>query len=105
MGAISPRSMAATGSSTTLPPRGTNAIGLLYTNRHGRSPQSRAAPPFLERVHDLRVVRAPALQEGAAVDRDPGQLGHRSVRVLPAGAGQPDREPRAIGLSAEGDAG
>ena len=55
----------------------------------------RPALPF-QRLHDLRLVRASEGQGRAALARRAGELGHRLLRVLPGGAGEPDRPRRSI---------
>src|SRR5688572_15401564 len=60
----------------------------------------------LERVHDLRLVRAPEEPGGEAlVDCGAGELGDRAVRVSADGAGQPHRLRRAVAAAAEDPAG
>src|SRR5215203_4435781 len=59
---------------------------------------ARVADNF-ECVHDLRLVLAfveQAAEDRAALDRDPGELGNRVLRVLLSGAGQPPRLSRWI---------
>src|SRR5690348_5425312 len=55
----------------------------------------RPAADRLERLHDVRLVRAPEAPPGvAALDRRARELGDRVLRVLLSGAGKPHRRAR-----------
>ena len=56
-------------------------------------PQDRPRPAAadLQRLHDLRLVRAPEVREPASVPRHPGELADRAGRVLLRRACQPAR--------------
>src|ERR1700692_4388087 len=56
----------------------------------------------LQHLYDLCMVWASEVSRGAAVEGDPGQLGHRLLRVLPAGARQPDRREDLFAGPTEG---
>src|SRR5262249_36070904 len=60
-----------------------------YSTRRG---PRRWAPGVVQRVHDLRLVRAPAEPGGPAmVHRGDRQLGHRALRVSAPGPREPHR--------------
>src|SRR6187431_229790 len=60
----------------------------------------------VERVHDVRLVRAPEGAESKALDRGgAGELGHRAVRIFVASAGEPHRLHRVDLAAAEDPAG
>ena len=55
----------------------------------------------VERVHDHRVVWASEAHAPVAVAGDPGELGHRVLRVLPDGPGQSLGERGVFAVSIE----
>ena len=65
----------------------------MHGPRHALPDPSLAAAdrPFdrLERVHDRGLVRPPEVHQPPVVGSGTGELGHRLLRILPAGAGEP----------------
>src|SRR5690606_4609537 len=73
---------------------------------HARDRADRSAPGAEQRLHDVRLVRAPQGTRFEAVVRGrAGELGHRLLRVHAAGAGQPDRLWRDVARPAQDPAG
>src|ERR1019366_5060122 len=71
----------------------------------GRTRVAGCVADWVECFYDLRLVWTPEVQGSGTVEGDPGELGDRVLRVLPAGAGEPDRLPGILRGPVEGDPG
>src|SRR5580765_2419385 len=105
---FSPRTMSCT--SATISPRWVSSTRRTVLTRspspHECPRSNRRFAHLLQRLHDLRLVRAsPQSADGAVARCRRHQLGHRVLRVSPPGAGQPDRLYHAAAVAAQSDAG